>query len=323
MVQIAVLDDYQNVALKMADWSGLQRAHTVTVFNQPFSGPDEVVKTLAPFEAIGVMRERTPFTRAVIEQLPNLKLIVTTGARNASIDVAAALERGITVCGTPGGGMPTAELAFGLLLSLARNIPYEIGQMISGAWQTTVGVELIDKTLGLVGLGKLGQRMARVAHAFDMKVAAWSQNLTAEKAKATGAELVDKDELFRRSDFVSVHTVLSPRTRGIIGDREIHLMKPSACLINTSRGPIIHEQALIEALKAGRIAGAALDVYDREPLPKDHPLRSCPRLLLTPHLGYVTQETYRAFFGGMVEAMEGWLKGAPVRVITDSGYGKA
>ena len=320
MVQIAVLDDYQNVALKMADWSRLEREHKVTVFTEPFADVAAAAKALAPFEAIGIMRERTPFQRTLLEKLPNLKLLVTTGARNASIDMATADERGIVVCGTPGGGMPTAELAFGLLLNLARNIPYEIGQMISGGWQTTLGVELAGRTLGLLGLGKLGQRMARFATAFDMKTIAWSQNLTAEKAKAGGAELVEKDDLFRRADFLSVHVVLSQRTRGLIGDRELHLMKPSACIINTSRGPIIHEAALIEALKAGRIAGAALDVYDQEPLPKDHPLRSCPRVLLTPHLGYVTQETYRAFYGGMVEAIEGWISGKPVRVIAASGY---
>ena len=315
MANIAVLDDFQKVALTMADWSGLQKAHAITVFDKPMLSQDEVARALAPFEIVGIMRERTAFPRALIEQLPNLKLLVTTGLRNASVDVKAANERGITVCGTPGGGHATAELAMGLMLGLARNFHTEIANVREGRWQSTVGLDMRGKTLGLLGLGKLGSELATFAKAFQMKLIAWSQNLTAEDAAAKGVERVEKDELFRRADFISVHLVLSDRSRGLVGAREIGLMKPSAFLVNTSRGPIIDAAALAEALKAGRIRGAALDVYDHEPLPPDHPIRREPRALLTPHIGYVTEECYRLFFAGMVAAIEGFLAGKPVRVI--------
>lgn len=315
MANIAVLDDFQKVALTMADWSGLQKAHAITVFDKPMLSQDEVARALAPFEIVGIMRERTAFPRALIEQLPNLKLLVTTGLRNASVDVKAANERGITVCGTPGGGHATAELAMGLMLGLARNFHTEIANVREGRWQSTVGLDMRGKTLGLLGLGKLGSELATFAKAFQMKLIAWSQNLTAEDAAAKGVERVEKDELFRRADFISVHLVLSDRSRGLVGAREIGLMKPSAFLVNTSRGPIIDAAALAEALKAGRIRGAALDVYDHEPLPPDHPIRREPRALLTPHIGYVTEEGYRLFFAGMVAAIEGFLAGKPVRVI--------
>ena len=315
MANIAVLDDFQKVALTMADWSGLQKAHAITVFDKPMLSQDEVARALAPFEIVGIMRERTAFPGALIEQLPNLKLLVTTGLRNASVDVKAANERGITVCGTPGGGHATAELAMGLMLGLARNFHTEIANVREGRWQSTVGLDMRGKTLGLLGLGKLGSELATFAKAFQMKLIAWSQNLTAEDAAAKGVERVEKDELFRRADFISVHLVLSDRSRGLVGAREIGLMKPSAFLVNTSRGPIIDAAALAEALKAGRIRGAALDVYDHEPLPPDHPIRREPRALLTPHIGYVTEEGYRLFFAGMVAAIEGFLAGKPVRVI--------
>ena len=315
MAKIAILDDFQNVALKMADWSALQKAHQITVFDKPLLTEAEVAQALAPFEIVGIMRERTAFQRPLFEKLPQLKLLVTTGQRNASVDVKAANERGITVCGTPGGSYQTSELAMALMLGLARNFHTELANVREGRWQTTLGIDLRGRTLGLLGLGKLGTELATFAKAFQMKLIAWSQNLTAADAAAKGVERVEKDELFRRADFISVHLVLSDRSRGLVGAREIGLMKPTAFLINTSRGPIIDANALAEALKAGRIRGAALDVYDHEPLPPDHPIRREPRALLTPHIGYVTEEGYRQFFVSMVAAIEGFLAGKPVRVI--------
>ena len=315
MVAIAVLDDYQNVALRMADWSRLRDLHRVQVFHEPFASEADAARALVGFDCIGIMRERTPFPRSLLARLPNLRLLVTTGMRNAAIDLAAAADHKVTVCGTESGQSATAELAMGLILSLARSIPYEAIAMRQGAWQTTVGIELKGRTLGLLGLGKLGSQVARYGQAFGMPVIAWSENLTDERAKAAGVERVSKDDLFRRADVLSIHTVLSPRTRGLVGSRELSLMKPAALLVNTSRGPIIDTQALLATLKSGRILGAALDVYDVEPLPASHPLRSEPRALLVPHIGYVTEETYRLFYGGMVEAIEGWLKGQPVRVL--------
>ena len=316
MAKIAILDDFQNVALKMADWSGLRKAHQITVFDKPFKNQDEVAQALAGFEIIGIMRERTAFPRALFEKLPNLKLLVTTGLRNASVDVKAANVRGITVCGTPGGSYQTAELAMGLMLGLARNFHVELANVREGRWQTTLGVDLRGRTLGLLGLGKLGSELATFAKAFQMKLIAWSQNLTAEAAAAKGVERVEKDELFRRADFISVHLVLSDRSRGLVGARELGLMKPTAFIINTSRGPIIDANALAAALRESRIAGAALDVYDSEPLPADHAIRREPRALLTPHVGYVTEESYKLFYPGMVAAIEGFLAGKPIRVIT-------
>jgi phosphoglycerate dehydrogenase-like enzyme len=316
MVAIALLDDYQNVALKMADWSGLQSAHRLTVFNGPITDIDALAKALAGFEIVGIMRERTPFTRALFEKLPDLKLLVTTGMRNASVDLKAAADHKVTVCGTNAGHHATAELAFGLLLALARNFGTELRNMREGRWQTTLGTDVRGKTLGILGLGKLGGEMAKFAQAFGMQTIAWSQNLTADKAKERGVQRVDKADLFSRSDFLSIHLVLSDRSRGLVGSSELGLMKPTAYLINTSRAPIVDQGALASALAERRLAGAALDVYETEPLPADHPLRREPRALLTPHLGYVTEETYRIFYGGMVEAIEAWLAGKPVRVIT-------
>ena len=317
MTSIAILDDYQNVALKMAEWSRLQQGHRVVVLNQHLPDVEACARALADFEVIGVMRERTPFSRALIERLPKLKLLVTTGKRNASIDVAAANERGVTVCGTSGGAHPTAELAIGLMLGLARHLREEFHAMrAGGGWQSTVGFDLDGRTLGILGLGNLGGRVARIGAAFGMKLIAWSENLTPERAKAQGAEHVSKDELFRRADVISIHLVLSQRSRGLVGARELALMKPTAILINTSRGPIVEEAAMLAALREKRIAGYGADTFDVEPLPANHPLRSEPRALLTPHLGYVTEETYRKFYPGMVEAIEAWLAGKPVGVIS-------
>jgi phosphoglycerate dehydrogenase-like enzyme len=317
MAAIAILDDYQNVALEMADWSGLQQKNRVVVFNERLPDVEACARALADFEVIGIMRERTPFPRALLERLPKLKLLITTGARNASVDVAAAKERGVTVCGTGGGGLSTAELAIALMLGLARHLREEFHAMRpGGGWQTTLGVALDGRTLGIIGLGNLGGRVARIGAALGMKLIAWSENLTPERAKERGAERVDKDELFRRADVVSIHSVLSPRTRGLVGARELALMKPTAFLINTSRGPIVDEMALLAALREKRIAGYGADTFDVEPMPADHPLRSEPRALLTPHLGYVTEDTYRNFYGGMVKGIEAWLAGKPVGVIS-------
>jgi phosphoglycerate dehydrogenase-like enzyme len=263
------------------------------------------------------MRERTPFSRAVFEKLPRLKLLVTTGKRNASIDLEAAKAHNVTVCSTGGAGRATAELAFALMLGLARHLREEFNAMRpGGGWQTTLGFDLEGKTLGILGLGNLGAKVGRIGAAFGMNIIAWSENLTAERAQERGAERVDKDDLFRRSDIISIHSVLSPRTRGIIGARELALMKPTALLINTSRGPIVDEAALLAALREKRIAGFGADTFDVEPLPSDHPLRAEPRALLTPHLGYVTEETYRDFYGGMVQVIEAWQAGKPVNVLS-------
>jgi phosphoglycerate dehydrogenase-like enzyme len=316
MASIALLDDYQSVALEMADWSRLQAAHRITVFNEHIKDVDTLAKALAGFEIIGIMRERTPFTRALFEKLPNLKLLITTGMRNASADMKAAADHNVTVCGTNAGNHATAELAFGLLLSLARHLHTEFRNMREGRWQTTVGNDVRGKTLGLLGLGRLGGEVAKYAKVFGMNTIAWSQNLTTERATEAGVERVEKADLFRRADFISVHLVLSDRSRGLVSAPELALMKPTASIINTSRGPIIDANALAAALKEKRIAGAALDVYDSEPLPADHPIRSEPRAVLTPHIGYVTEETYRTFYGNMVESIEGWLAGKPVRVIS-------
>ena len=313
----AILDDYQNVALKLADWSPVAKDVDITVFNQPLGGQDKVIKALADFEIVCGMRERTPFPRAVIEALPKLKLLITTGARNASFDLEAAKERKVTVCGTPGVGNPTAGIAIGLMLELTRRIGYENARMKAGElWQTTIGLDLDGHTLGVIGLGKLGTRVAQIAKAFGMKVIAWSQNLTPEKCQEAGVQYAGKEDLLRQADFISIHVVLSARTRGLLGAKELSLMKPTAYLINTSRGPIIDEAALLAALKEGRIAGAGLDVFDTEPLPVDHPLRRLDNVVLTPHLGYVSVQNYRAYFAGVVEDIRGFLDGKPVRAMT-------
>lgn len=316
MAAIAILDDYQNVALRMADWSGLQKGHKVVAFNERLPDVEAAARALAEFDIIGIMRERTPFPRALFEKLPKLRLLVTTGKRNASIDLEAAKAHNVMVCNTGGAGRATAELAIGLMIALARHFREEFHAMRpGGGWQTTLGFDLEGRTLGILGLGNLGARVGRIGAAMGMNVIAWSQNLTAAQASERGAERVEKDELFRRSDVLSIHLILSPRSRGLVGARELGLMKPTALLINTSRGPIVDEAALLAALSEKRIAGFGGDTFDVEPLPADHPLRAEPRALLTPHLGYVTEETYRDFYGGMVQAIDAWLAGKPINVL--------
>ncbi len=312
MARIAVLDDFQRVAHRFADWSRLDD-HQVTFFHEPL---EDAAAALEPFEIVCAMRERTAFPAELFDALPNLQLLVTTGRRNAAIDLEAAARHGVTVSGTDVLGLSTAELTWGLILALARRIPTEDGNMRAGNWQTTVGIDLAGRTLGIVGLGRLGSAVARYGAAFGMRLVAWSQNLTAERAAECGAELVAKDELLSTADFVTIHLVLSGRTRGLIGERELGLMKPTAFLVNTSRGPIVDDAALLAALEAGTIGGAGIDVYDREPLPADHSLRGAPNTVLTPHIGYVTEDTYRVFYGQTVEDIEAWLAGEPVRLLS-------
>ncbi|WP_344682344.1 D-2-hydroxyacid dehydrogenase family protein [Saccharopolyspora taberi] len=312
-MRVAVLDDYQNVARDLADWDALPAS--VEFFHEPVGDPG----VLEPFEVIAAMRERTPFPRSVLAALPNLKLLVTTGMRNASIDLEAASELGITVSGTGGAPgrawQPTAELTWGLIFAVTRNIVSEDRSIREGGWQRTVGVELSGRTLGVLGLGRLGAQVAEAGRLFGMDVIAWSQNLTDEAARAAGARRVDKRTLFAESDVLTIHSVLSERTRGLVGAEELALMRPTAYLINTSRGPIVDEPALRAALHEGRIAGAGIDVFEREPLPVDDPWRSVPRTVLTPHIGYVTVGTYEVFYRETVEAIGGFLGGAPVRVL--------
>ncbi len=313
----AVLDDYQNVALTLADWAPVAGDVDVTVFNKPLGDAEQIARTLADYSIICLMRERTPFPRAMFEKLPNLKLLVTTGMRNAAIDTAAAKDHNVTLCGTDSAGHPTAELAVGLMIDLARRISLENARIKAGEpWQITIGNDLYGKTLGIIGLGKLGTRVAKVGLAFGMKVIAWSQNLTPEKCREIGVDYASKEDLLRQADFITIHLVLSDRSRGLIGAKELSSMKPSAFLINTSRGPIVEEKALVAALQARTIAGAGLDVYDTEPLPRDHPLRKMPYAITTPHLGYVTEDNYRTFYRQTVEAIRAFLDGKPVRVIS-------
>jgi phosphoglycerate dehydrogenase-like enzyme len=316
-VRCAILDDYQNVVLKIADWSKVKGDVEFKVFNAHLGGPDKVIAALQGFQIVVAMRERTGFPKQVIDALPDLKLLITTGMRNASIDTEAAKARGVTVCGTGSFGSPTSSIAIGLMLELTRHIGYENARMHSGAtWQSTIGPDLEGMTLGILGLGKLGTRTANIAKAFGMKVIAWSQNLTPEKCQEAGVGYVSKDDLFRQSDFITIHVVLSPRSRGLVGAREIALMKPSAFIINTSRGPIIDEAALLAALRDKKIAGAGLDTFDVEPLPLDHPLRKMDNVVLTPHLGYVSEQNYKNYFAGVAEDIRGFLDGKPVRVMT-------
>ena len=314
-MRLSILDDYQGVAREMADWSPLERRLEIVVERQPFADENAAAAALAGSEIAVLMRERTPFPKSLIERLPKLRLIVTTGMRNAAIDVAAARERGVTVCGTEGGGLDTAELAWGLILGAARHIAEDHRAMREGGWQTRIGRRIAGKTLGVLGLGRLGSAVARVGLAFDMQVIAWSPNLTAERAAAAGVERVEKAALFSRSDVLSVHVVLSPRSRGLVGREDIARMKKDAILVNTSRGPIVDTDAVIAALEAGRLGCACFDVYDREPLPADHKLRRAPNVLLTPHIGYVTEENYRASYPQIVENVEAFLDGKPIRVI--------
>jgi D-3-phosphoglycerate dehydrogenase len=315
---IAVLDDYLHLSQKSADWSKLPAGTQITVFDRPLAVPDEAAEVLQPFDVVSHIRERMPMPRSLIERLPNLKMIAITGMYHRTLDVAAAHERGIVVSHTRMRGTAnksTFELAWGLVFSLARHIPYESNAMKSGGWQHTVGFTLNGRTIGLVGLGRQGRNMVPVAKALGMEVIAWSPNLTQEIAGEFGVTRVDKDELFKRSDVVSLHMVLADATRNIVGARELSLMKPTAILVNTSRGPLVEEQALLDALRGKRIAGAGLDVYHREPLPDDDPIRKLDNVVLTPHLGYATEEFFRIAYEDTVENIAAFAAGNPIRVL--------
>jgi phosphoglycerate dehydrogenase-like enzyme len=305
--QIAVLDDFQNVALESADWSVLRDRADISVFRNHLSEPEAVIERLLPFDVVCVMRERTPLPRNLIKRLPNLKLIASTGPVNASIDVVAAADHGIAVVHTGYTSDPTIELTWALILASARNIVTESNSVRSGGWQQTVGIDLRGKTLGVLGLGRIGSQVARVGNAFGMHLVAWSQNLTSEAAKAAGATLVSKDQLFEQADILTIHLVLSGRTRGLVGAAELGRMKPTALLINASRGPIVDEQALIGALKNKQIAGAAVDVFDVEPLPPAHRFRTLDNVLATPHIGYVSRGLYKTFYEDTVSNIRMWL----------------
>ncbi len=313
MFRVALLDDYQDVALKMADWARLAKRAQVDAIHEHIPDVDRLAARLQPYNAVMMVRERTKFPRALFEKLPNLKLLVTAAMWNVAIDLDAATEQGVQVCGTGDWSFAAAELALGMMLSLARHIPREDHAMREGRWQTTLGIGLHGKTLGLLGLGSLGGQMARFGKMLGMDVLAWSQNLTAEAAAAGGARLVPKDELMVRSDVVSIHLKLSDRTRGLVGRRELGLMKPTAYLVNTSRGPIVDEAALLEHLREKRIAGAALDVYGVEPLPVDDPLRRLDNTVLLPHLGYVVEQNYRLIYSDTLEDVEAFLDGRVLR----------
>jgi phosphoglycerate dehydrogenase-like enzyme len=317
-MHIAVLDDYQHVALASASWDQLDAQ--VTTFHSHIPDTADLVAELRPFDVVVAMRERTPFTPERLGLLPNLRLLVTTGMHNASIDIAAANTAGITVCGTGGSAGATPELTWALILSLVRHVAAEDRSMREGGWQHTIGFGLRGRTLGIVGFGRIGRQVAAVGQAFGMEVLAWSQHLSASAAAEHGVTAVAKDELFASADVITVHYKLSPRSEGLVGKRELGLMKPTAYLVNTSRGPIVDSDALLEVLHSGAIAGAALDVYDEEPLPGGNPLRSAPRTVLTPHLGYVTDDGYRAFYQDAVEDIAAFSSGNPVRVLpADAG----
>ncbi|MFF4956475.1 D-2-hydroxyacid dehydrogenase family protein [Streptomyces sp. NPDC001222] len=313
-MKIAILDDYQNVALSLADWDSL--GAQVDVFDEAFADETATVAALAGYEVVVAMRERTPFPASTLRQLPQLRLLVTTGPGNASIDVDTARQLGITVCGTGYFSYPTVELTWGLILSATRLIPQQVESVRNGGWQVGLGTSLNGATLGVLGLGRLGTRVAEIGRAFGMETIAWSQNLKPEDARAKGVAYVSRDELFARSDVLSVHVVLSERTRGLVGERELRLMKPTAILVNTSRGPVIDETALLGTLREKRIAGAALDVFDREPLPADHPLRSVDNAVVTPHIGYVSRDLYEVFYRDAVEDIAAWAAGSPQRTLT-------
>jgi D-3-phosphoglycerate dehydrogenase len=319
-MNVAILDDYQHLALKSADWDRLRRRGCeVSVFHEAFASPDQAAAKLAPFEILVLMRERTPFPRELIEKLPKLKFIALTGLRAASLDAQACSERRIPISTTAAGrtSAVTAELAFGLILAAARDFARAERNMRAGRWHEGLrgGTVLEGKRLGVIGLGKLGGRVAGYAKAFGMDVVAWSQNLTPERAAEAGVAMVTKEELLKTSDFVTIHLVLSERTRGLLGAPELALMKPGAVLVNTSRGPIVDEKAMLDALQSGRLAHAALDVYDREPLPAAHPLRRMENVTLIPHLGYVSEDVYATFWGQSIDNVEAWLDGKPIRVL--------
>ncbi len=314
-MKVAILDDYQGVAHEFADWSRLPGDTEVEFFRDHVADEDSLAQRLQDFQVVMGMRERTPFPRSLLSRLPELQLLITTGGGNASFDLPAASELGIVACGTGGTGEGPTELTWGLIISLMRQIPLEDREAREGKWGSVVGMGLKGKTLGLLGLGHIGSLVARVGNAFDMNVIAWSQNLTAERAAECRATLVDKDTLFRDSDVVSVHLRLSDRTRGLVGAHELGLMKPTAYLINISRGPIVDEGALIQSLQGGAIAGAGLDTFDVEPLPSDHPFLRLSNTVITPHVGYVTQESYRAFYSGVIENILAFNAGEPILVL--------
>ena len=314
-LRIAIIDDYLKAALTSADWSKVKARAAVDVFHDNLKDPAALVERLRPYDALVIMRERTPFPRSLIERLPNLKLLVSTSGRNRSIDLAACAERGVTVCHTEPGPTPTAELTWALILALAKRITEEDRATREGHWGVRPGLGLSGRTLGVVGLGKLGAAVAKVGLLFDMRVIAWSQNLTDARAREVGVERVDKDTLLRESDFVTVHLVLSDRSRGIIDAADMAMMKPTAYLINTARGPVVDEDALVDAVHKGVIAGAGLDVFGIEPLPQGHPLRTLPNSVITPHVGGFVEENYALWYGGAVEDILAWLDGAPIRVL--------
>jgi phosphoglycerate dehydrogenase-like enzyme len=306
-VKVAVLDDYPNLAMRMADWSALKDRATITVFNDHIAGTDSVVERLHPFDVVNIMRERTPLSREIIARLPNLKLIASTGPRNAAIDVSAAAERGIAIAHTGYRSEPTIEFTWALILASVRNLVAESNNFRSGGWQQSIGGDLNGRTLGVLGLGNVGAQVAKIGSAFGMNVITWSQNMTPERAAAAGAISVSKDELFRQSDILTIHVVLSERTKGMVGEAELALMKPTSRLINTSRGPVVNDEALIKVLQARKIAGAALDVFDVEPLPADHPYRSLDNVLGAPHIAYGTEGLYRTFYQDTVDNISAWL----------------
>ena len=313
-VRVAVLDDYQSVAADMADWNSLAPRAEVAFFHDRPEDAEALAARLEPFPVIVIMRERTPFPRALIERLPNLRLLVTTGRRNAAVDIAAATDHGVQVCGTDTLGHPTVELTWALILALARHVPSEAAALREGRWQTSIGTDLDGAVLGLVGLGRVGGAVAAIGRAFGMRPIGWSQNLTPERAAEVGAERVEKAELFARADVVTLHMVLSERTKHLVAAPELALMKPTAVIVNTSRGGLIEEAALVRALRERRIAGAGLDVFDREPLPKASPLLELDNVVATPHLGYVTERNYRVMYGQAVEAVAAFLaKDPPIR----------
>jgi phosphoglycerate dehydrogenase-like enzyme len=326
VMKLAILDDYQHVALKMADWSNIARRCEIDVIDRPLEVPDEAARVLAPYDIVCMLRERTAGPRSLIEKLPNLKLLAITGSSHRTLDMAAATEHGVLVCHSTahaGAHQGTPELTIGLIFAAIRHIPQEDRRTREGRWQGSLGMQVHGRTLGIVGLGKIGRKVARVAQALDMKVIAWSQNLTAATAAEAGVTRVEKDELFARSDIVTLHLVLGDRTRGIVGAHELSLMKPTAYLVNTARGPLINEAALVETLQQRRIGGAALDVFWQEPIPSNHPLLALDNVVLTPHLGYVVEESYRAFYGDIVEAVTAWLDGHPIRMLNPDALAKA
>jgi len=315
MRKLAIIDDYEELALKFGDWDSLPEAIPIDVFKDHLGDESAIVDRLLPYEILVIMRERTPFPRSLIEKLSNMKLLVTTGPRNHSIDLAACSEKGIVVCGTESGKGAPAEHTWALILALLKSIPQADQATRMGRWGGAYTRELNGKTLGILGLGRLGTKVAQVGLAFGMRVIAWSQNLTESRASEVGALRVEKDELLTESDIISIHLILSDRTRGLIGARELRLMKPDAYIVNTSRGPIIQEKALIEALKAEKIAGAGIDVYDIEPLPQDHPFLTLTNTVITPHIGYVSRENFQTFFKQASEDVAAWLNGEPIRVL--------